>query len=327
MQTRLIQYLKSVFVPDYSLDQDQRDVFSSTQNNRLIDQGLIDSALNTLCLLSDRFGYPQFSRFLTDKYITRDQHFKHDLYRLDVILRRRVTADLDLSDAVVLLKHVQANGEIDTAEIISQLEALSAFQDRFDKSVSILQWCEHFSSVLKYLKWPDITLLDSIDRELYRQWDQLLANAGTAGLVHGELTIVQALSLFKDAASFTAFRSQPARITIADINECGGMYFDVAWICGLSDAVLPGPVKLNPLLPYRLQRERGLPYSTSEDCRYRADLLFAQLTRLAGELRFSFYNTDEHTSHRVSSHLARYKVLSAPAQAIAFERQTQWIRA
>jgi probable DNA repair protein len=139
---------------------------------------------------------------------------------------------------------------------------------------------------------------------VYRQWDQLFADICTAGLVQQKLTIADALSLFNDTASVTSFRVKPARIVIADISETGGMSFDAAWVCGLNDAALPIPVTLNPLLPYSLQRERGLPYATYEDCRFRADLQFAQLSGLANETRFSFYKNDEHTSYRASSYMA-----------------------
>lgn len=312
---------KSVFVPDYALSPDETDVFSRVQHNRLIDQGLIHSALNTLSLMAHRFSYEQFSAFLRDKFITRDESQKQGYCILDVRLRKRLAGDLNLSDAANLLKHAQVQDGINVAALIHQLQSLDALRTQLDRSATIMEWCDHFSAALKLLDWPDSALLDPVDKELYRLWDQLFANVCTAGLVYRKISVVDALSLFNDTASVTSFRIKPARITIADINDVGGMSFDAAWVCGLNDTALPRPVSLSPLLPFTLQRERQLPYATSDDCQYRADFQFGQLMAIAGEIRFSYYLNDEHNSYRASNYLSRFTATEVPADLQPSDKQ------
>ena len=307
---------KSVFVPDFSLDTNQTDVFTITQSSRLIDKGLVNSALNCLGLLAYRFDYELFSRFLTDPYIDRNEQHKHALCLADMKLRSLVTDDVNLDDMIALLNRIQEHAELDVDSLISQLLTLSDYRSSLEKSASIVAWCDYFAATLKILKWPEFESLNSQDKQLFKQWDQLFANVCTAGLVYPQLTFVQALNLFSDAAAASFFKNPQARIKIVDINESGGMRFDAVWVCSVSDTVLPSPVKFNPLLPFQLQRDHDLPLSSSSDCELRANALFEQLLGLASELSFSYYKNDEHQSFRVSRILTQYAIVVAAPLAL-----------
>lgn len=302
---------KSIFVPDFALGLNQTDVFVLTQGNRLSDSGIIESALNCLCLLAPRFDYERFSRYLRDGNINRSEQVKHELCLLDVKLRGIVTEDASLAELVNLLDRIEAADLSNIGVMTGQLRDVRAFMQQADKSASVITWCGVFTAVLKLLNWPDYRHLSSLDRQLLQQWDQLIATVCTAGLVCQQLDFEEAFGLFMHAAASTMVKNPQARITIADISASGGMRFDAAWVCGLNDTVLPGPVAFNPLLPFDVQREKALPYSSAEDCRIRADALFNQLSALADAPRLSFYKNDEHLIYRPSRYLAEYPVTSA----------------
>ena len=306
---------KSVFVPDFALDTNQEDVFFVRHNNKLVDNGLVNSALNSLGLLAYRFEYELFSRFLIDNYFDRDEQLRHNLCLLDIKLRRIVNQDVSLADMIELLERLQQNLKIDVYSFIGQLQTLNNYRKSLDNSVSIISWCDHFAAALKILKWPEHISLSPADEQSFKQWDQLFASVCTAGLVNKQFKFSEALNLFKDTAGFISSKNRQVRITIADINDCGGMFFDAAWICGLSDKVLPRPITFNPLLPFQLQRDNNLPFSSSADCQIRADAQFQQLSKLATELRFSYYKNDDHLSFRASHTLANCTLETAqPAE-------------
>ena len=308
---------KSRFVPDYTLADNQCDVFSISPKNKLIEKGLINSGLHCLELLSLRFDYELFSKFLTDTYIDRDEKQKHTLCLADIELRRIVSAQVGLDDLIEYLNRIQVDSELELSQLISQLQQLNAYRKTIATSVTIVDWCDHFAAVLKILKWPGLELLSSQDKQLFRQWDQLFASVCTAGLVYKQLNVSEALNLFKQTAAVTSFKGRQVRISVIDINEADGMLFDASWVCGLSDTVIPSPVKFNPLLPYQLQREHQLPFSSSEDCHARAYNQFQRLSRSAPEPKFSFYKNDEHLSFRVSPVLADYEVNTVKPLPIA----------
>ena len=310
-ENRVESAFKSVFVPDFALEANQVDVFSITQKSKLVDKCLVTSALNCLGLLAHRFDYELFSRFLTDSYVDRSEQLKHALCLADMKLRSIVIDDVSLDDMIVLLKRIQEHDQLDIAHLMSQLQTLSDYRHSIEHSASIVSWCEHFAAVLKILKWPNFEILNSQDKRLFKHWDQLFANVCTAGLVYPRLTFEQALSLFNNAAASAFFKNPQARISIVDINESAGMNFDAIWICGMSDTVLPNPVKFNPLLPFKLQRDHDLPFSSSSDCELRANLQLEQLFGLASELCFSYYKNDENQSFRASRILTQYAKATA----------------
>ena len=301
---------KSVFVPDYVLGSNQCDVYEFTHQSQLIDQGLVYSALNCLELASEEFDYEVFSRFLRDGYLARDSVDVHMLCQIDVKLRRLLHTNTSLFEILTWLTRLQSEDDIDAGRLISQLQNLYAYIKNIEKKASIISWCDHFATMLAMLDWPDFKALDSAEKLLFKQWDQLFAVVCTAGLVHDQISVNQALLLLKNAAANRRAKNNLARIKIVDIDDSAGMYFDAIWVCGLNDNVLPKPTRLNPLIPFQLQRDHELPYSSPADCQARAKALLTQLSTMATSIRFSYYKCDESVNYRLSSLLTEQAVIT-----------------
>ncbi|WJJ94120.1 hypothetical protein [Neopusillimonas aromaticivorans] len=84
--------------------------------------------------------------------------------------------------------------------------------------------------------------------------------------------------------------------------------WDGVWVLGLTDDVLPAPMRPNPLLPAAVLRHAGAPRATPERELQWAGMLFDDLCRLAPQVWFS------HALHAGESELRPSPFITAIAQ-------------
>jgi probable DNA repair protein len=126
-------------------------------------------------------------------------------------------------------------------------------------------WAEIFSQLLKTWGWPG----DDPRSEEYQaaeKFREVFARFASLDAVIPELDVSDAVVEVARMAEGTLFQveNQGAAVHVLGPLEAAGSCFDHLWISGSSDAVWPLRGQLNPLLPFALQRQHGVPYSSPE---------------------------------------------------------------
>ena len=124
-----------------------------------------------------------------------------------------------------------------------------------------------------------------------------------------------ALSLLERRLTEEVFQpeTQPLPIHSLEALQAAGAQFDALWVQGLDDRAWPPAAKPNPFLPYRLQRERGLPHSSAERELDFARKIIARLQQTAPHIVFSYADRDsdiELRPSRLIAHLPPFSILS-----------------
>ncbi len=292
---------RSVFTPAFDLSESEQELFELSITDSIKQTGFIDAAITALELLRPKFDYDCFSLFLRDQYFKDRLVLRQSYSLLDVELRARVQPEESLSHLIQLIMQINMTDNGAASSLVKQVEKLKEFTHSLPVRTSSASWCNVISASLNLLGWPDLLCLNFKEQQLLKQWQQLLAQMCTSGLVTQQLSLSQALAQLNEiAASMPQQRNSNAAIKIIDLDEISQAYYDLAWITGLTDSVLPEKIRLNPLLPFGLQRKHNLPFSTTESSLKHAQLTFSALTNMAKEIRFSYFKNDELTEFRVS---------------------------
>ncbi len=313
---------RSVFTPGFNLAEDEIEVFELITINSVKQTGFINSALNCLELLQAKFDYECFSLLLRDVFLQGRLERRHAYSLLDVELRRLTQPEESLSNLIWLCRHADLTESLADQILLTQLEKLREIQDALPKHASAATWCNTFSTILTLLGWPELSKLNSYEQQLLAQWNQILAQMCTGGLVKKHFSLTQALTQLNELAEITLIQqSQQAPIRIIDLEDISQAYFDKAWVSGLTDAVLPAKTQLSPLLPFYLQRKHEMPFCHAESCLGQAQSMFVDIANLSNKLRFSYFKHDELSDFRVSPLISNLTIVDGkPASESEFKR-------
>ncbi len=152
--------------------------------------------------------------------------------------------------------------------------ALSALRDRLfaarrewqaaNRSArGFAQWAEAARAILAEAGWPGAHRMQSEDFQLKSRWDRLLdsvAQLSFDGRAAGYKDFLRVLQRQAEQAIFSP-ESRDTPVQILGPFEAAGLEFDAVWFLGASESGWPAPARPHPLLPIRLQRERGMPHA------------------------------------------------------------------
>ncbi len=129
-------------------------------------------------------------------------------------------------------------------------------------------WAEAFGRCLAAWGWPGPPeALESSDWQAARRFGELLRELANLSGLASPLTGGQALAQLRDlaAAPFQPEGGEPA-VFVLDRWDDPGLGFDSLWVAGLTSAVWPRPVRIDPFLPIDAQRRLGMPFATAQGC-------------------------------------------------------------
>jgi ATP-dependent helicase/nuclease subunit B len=127
-------------------------------------------------------------------------------------------------------------------------------------------WAIHFSRCLDLLGWPGDRPLSSAEYQTVLAWREQLAGLATLDAVQPRMRRAAALDKLKRMTEAAIFQpeGEPAPVQVLGLLEAAGERFDALWVLGLHGDVWPAAPRPNPLLPYRLQRDSGVPHASAE---------------------------------------------------------------
>lgn len=174
--------------------------------------------------------------------------------RLDLRLRERNLDTVSRRQAAAHAGHV---GE--SSQLAQRISALA--ETELGAHCDCAEWAERFRRWLHDAGWPGSRALSSRDFQARQRWNELLEQFASLSPYLPSLPAAEAVRRLAQLAEAELFQpqSEASRIEILDWSEAAGLDFDAVWLLGLDDAHCPPSETLNPILPFALQREAGVP--------------------------------------------------------------------
>ncbi len=163
-------------------------------------------------------------------------------------------------------------------------------------------WADQFRALLEAAHWTAATNRDSLAFQTRRRFDSALDELATLDFrgekIDGSTALQTLIRICRNA--IFAPESSHAPIQILGPLEPGGTTFDALWFLSADDQSWPQPVAQNPLLPWHLQRDLGIPAAIPERAAALAQKLTARLAHTAPEVVFSYAQHSSDGQRRLS---------------------------
>ncbi len=297
--------LLEVFDPDYNLPLDENGrvavrrnmPFNFSAGYPLIEAPVITAAVNALSLAFNTVDIDTLQSLCQSPFYSLDHSDSELVSRLMLAVREERVFELStprfrhLSEQVSeQFQKCQADSGLDKLESWHFSESLQAIgtmtrSHSLKQSRSALEWREFFQQLLEIIGWPGKRHLDSVEHQQVSQWHQVLNEFCSLNFVSGAMSYHEAVAALRSILSRHIFQPQSAdsSLQILGTLEAAGLQFSHLWLQSMSERSWPPAPSPNPLLPFSLQREQGMPHATAE-----RELLFAK------NLSRRFLNSAEH---------------------------------
>jgi len=220
---------------------------------------LVHDALLLLELAGRETEFANASRLVRSPYLGGADIEMAARARLDAALRRRASARISLD---VLLRLIAAKNVPCATELVQRFTQLAEFRrsDLFGPRLPS-DWAKAISQALTIGGFPGERSLDSTEYQTLKKWHEVVAGFATLDRVAGRMGYAQACARLARMAADTLFQPETEDVPIQILGalESNHLQFDHLWVTGLTEDVWPIPLRPNPFVPVRLQREAGIP--------------------------------------------------------------------
>ena len=203
--------------------------------------------------------------------------------RIDAVWRKRAVFSVSLSEFIAALAGSTPRlhqAWVQCADALMAQPRRAGLHDR----VAFFREC------LEQLGFPGGTSQRSAAFQTLEAFDRVVGQLGHYEVVWGQVSLAEAVGLMGRLVNETPFQPQrdiAARLDVLGLLEAEGGRWDGVWVLGLTDDVLPAPMRPNPLLPVAVLRHAEAPRATPERELQWAGMLFDDLCRLAPQVCFS----------------------------------------
>ena len=290
--------------------------FSIALGEPLAEFSIVQCALRLLSLQAGELALDELTSLLLSPYWDGDDAQRMARARVDLRLREDGFLRANLATLAATAERLEEPAFTSTCR---RLLMLRAGRERLAPAA----WAQRFANWLDAAGWPGTRAPDVREQEIRHRWNEVLGEFGTLGAVLPALSLSAALSHVREVAERTLFRSRtPAPVQVLAPRDSAGLQFDRLWVMGLDDQHWPPPARPNPLIPFSLQRERGLPHASAARELADATRLTALWIKAADEVVFS------HALHEEDRELQGSPLIpDAPLMKIEIpERPQLWTR-
>jgi probable DNA repair protein len=235
-------------------------------------------------------------------------------------LRARQSGDLDLAG----LRRALAAACIGDRHCEALAQRLHEAGRRLPTSrLDAAGWAEAFAQALETLGWPGSGVADSAGQQALEGWRALLQQFADLGAALGPCGAQRAVDVLAGMARREAFAPVGADFPVlvtASIDDPVVRY-DGIRVCGLQADVWPPAARLDPYLPWALQRRAAIPQGSPAGCLQRAREAMATWQQATGELSLGWARRDDDTELAPSPLLSAWPSLEVePALPPLVER-------
>ena len=198
----------------------------------------------------------------------------HDIAALsaaDIALRRKFSVpDMSMEVALERLYDFAGHGSGSWAvanwvrRVRKSRQALDSFS-RAGRAGHASQWTAILVNMLEEAGWPGGHRMDTVAFQVQDRWTRALEEVATGsfdGRRYDFRSFVGMLQSHLESIIFTP-ESHDRPITVSGLPESAGQSFDAIWVLNMTDEAWPPRSSVHPLLPVHLQREFGMPGSSS----------------------------------------------------------------
>jgi exodeoxyribonuclease-5 len=283
----------------------------------LTEYAIVHSALQLLRLAASTADliFDEVTPLLQDVYWGSQQELDARA-QLDAHLRRNMSASYHLESLIKQASKLQTNGIL-LDELLENLTQISRFQNQQGKQRQVLSaWVTAFVQLLDELHWAKTRSLSSHEFQTQQAFLKCLKELSSLDAIFGNVSASVAVQKITELCNATMFQSEAKgdiRIQILGLLETPAVQLDAVWALNMNDQHWPPAVKLNPLLPADLQRNRGTPNASAAVQSQFASLVHQRLMTCAPEVIFSYATKEDERELRPSPLLEIQSDLQTPS--------------
>lgn len=168
------------------------------------------------------------------------------------------------------------------------------------------EWVATMQSFLEAAGWAVPAQLDSLEYQTRRKWESVLDELATLDFDDARVSFDAAMESLERIATTTLFAPEASHTPIQILGplEAAGSSFDAIWFLRANDLEWPAPASTNPLLPWKLQRDLGMPGANPMQDADRARRITQRIAASAAKIIFSFARESAQGHQRASTALA-----------------------
>ncbi len=269
----------------------------------LTEYPIVHSALQLLRLAASKakVTFDEVTPILQDVYW--GSAFETDARSLlDAYLRKKMNASYGIEALITQASKLQAEGA-QLPLLVEHLTLISQFQKQVHLRQVPSLWVIGLKNLLDSIQWAKSRDLSSHEFQAQKSFNERLQELATLDLILGKINASEAVQKITELCSATMFQAESTgdvHIQILGLLETPAVQLDAVWAMNMNDQHWPPPVKLNPLLPAELQRNRGTPNASAGVQSIFASLVHQRLMLSAPEIVFSYSLKEDERELRPS---------------------------
>ncbi len=159
------------------------------------------------------------------------------------------------------------------------------------------QWLLNFNMYLQTCGFATDRILSSVEYQLFNKYQQISLGLNQLSQITNKVSASQAIADLQTLLSQVIFQAQSAKTSIQILGslEAEGLYFDEAWILGMTDNFLPATLNAPRFIPNDVAAQYQIPHSNFELITKDASRIVAMslnnLINLSNRVNFSYAKT------------------------------------
>ena len=301
-----------------------RSPYEFSIGKTLSDAAMIAAALDLMHWAIQPLALDKISALLLSPYFAmadeeRSTRAEFDAFELRTI--RTLRPEISLQAALTAVERSKRRSKLQ--RLLGVLRQMLVAAGRLDAGIpqSRAEWAADMRDFLDAAAWSSGPRESSIDFQLRRKWESALDELATLDFDGNRVDFAQALESLEQIARQTIFapESRDAPVQIMGPLEAAGSAFDAVWFLRSGELNWPPEMATNPLLPWHLQRELGMPGADiSRDAEY-ARRITQRIAVCAPTILFSYAHETKDGRQRPSPASACLQMQHADAEALAGE--------
>ena len=262
----------------------------------LMETPMVVSALDLLQWAAEALSVERISALLLSPYFAMSREERGARAEFDAFeLRRMRMLRPEVSLDVLLGTAERSQRRSRMLRLVAALRRMVIARRRLESkgTRSHAQWAEQIRELLETADWS-APRQSSFEFQTRRKWESALDEMTTLDFDGVQVEFAQALTALRRIARQTMFapESRDAPVQVLGPLEAAGSTFDAIWFLRAEELSWPMDTGSNPLLPWRLQRELGMPATDIERDSEHARRMTERIARSAPILVFSYARED-----------------------------------
>ena len=189
------------------------------------------------------------------------------------------------------------------------------------------EWLLSFNKYLQLWGFATDRTLSSVEYQLFNKYQQTSLGLNQLAQTQGKVGATQAIADLKNWLSQVIFQAQSAKTPIQILGslEAEGLYFDAAWVLGMTDDFLPASLNSPRFIPSNIATEHQIPHSNFELIAQDAKDTLGNLINLSDQVICSYAKTHLESELQASPLLefnSEVEILESNHQSATLETLT-----